>query len=128
MASEVVSVNGVVMNSGKLLWVMARNREDERGTETDLGFGGGAGLLIGHQGRRHESWRGRRRCWRHRAISVDPEVEDDAPLGGSRLSDAYRFGMPGWLLVGRCGGLRPGKRFLYFFLLLILFLFSVLLF
>jgi hypothetical protein len=42
-------------------------------------------------------------------------VEDDAPLGGSCLSDAYQFGMPGWLLVGRCGGLRPGKRFLYFF-------------
>jgi hypothetical protein len=50
-------------------------------------------------------------------------VEDNAPLGGSCMSDAYRFGMPGWLLVGRCGGLRPGKRFLYFFLLLILFLF-----
>jgi hypothetical protein len=124
----VVSVNGTVMNSGELLWVMARNREDERGTETDLGFGGSAGLLIDHQGRRHESWHRGRRYWRHGAVSLDPEVEDDAPLGGSCLSDAYRFGMPGWLLVGRCGGLRPGKHFLYFFLLLILFLFSVLLF
>jgi hypothetical protein len=31
MASEVVYVDGAVMNSGELLRVMARNREDERG-------------------------------------------------------------------------------------------------
>jgi hypothetical protein len=55
MASEVVFVNGAMMNSGELLWVMARNREDERGTKMDLGFGGGVGLLIGHQGPRQES-------------------------------------------------------------------------
>jgi hypothetical protein len=30
----------------------------------------------------------------------DREVEDDGPLGGSRLSDAYRFGMLGWAPSG----------------------------
>jgi hypothetical protein len=45
MASEMVSVNGAVMNSNELLRVMAKNREDERGTEAELGFGGGAGFL-----------------------------------------------------------------------------------
>jgi hypothetical protein len=33
MASEVVSVDGAVMNSGELLRVMARNRGDYRGIE-----------------------------------------------------------------------------------------------
>jgi hypothetical protein len=74
---KVVSDNNMVMNSSEVFGELGENREEERGTEAKLGFGGGAGLLIGHQGRRHESWRGGRRCWRHRAISVDPEVEDD---------------------------------------------------
>jgi hypothetical protein len=77
MASEVVSVDGAVMNSDEVFGELGENREEERGTKAKLGFGGGAGLLIGHQGRRHKSWCGGRWCWRHRAVSVDPEVEAD---------------------------------------------------
>jgi hypothetical protein len=52
---EVVSDSSMVMNSGEVVGELGENREEERGTEAELGFGGGAGLLIGHRGRRHES-------------------------------------------------------------------------
>jgi hypothetical protein len=82
---EVVSDSSMVMNSDEVFGELGENREEERGTEAELGFGGGVGLLIGYRGRRHESWRWQWRCWRHRAVSVDPEVEDDGLPDGFRL-------------------------------------------
>jgi hypothetical protein len=60
---EVVSDSSMVMNSSEVFGELGENREEERGTEAKLEFDGGAGLLIGHQGRRLESWCGGRRCW-----------------------------------------------------------------
>jgi hypothetical protein len=59
------------------------SQREEEGKGGVIGFfDGSAEDLIGLRGRRYESWRGR-----HRAVSVDPEVEDDGLPGGSYLSN-----------------------------------------
>jgi hypothetical protein len=70
----------------RVLARMSQRAEEGRGGVLGF-FNGGAEDLIGLRGRQHESLCGQRWCGRHRAVSVDPEVEDDGLLGGSRLSD-----------------------------------------
>jgi hypothetical protein len=61
---------------------------------------GGGGLLVDDGERWRGSWCGRAMRRRHRAASQIGRLKPMAPLGGSRLSDAYRFGMPGWAPSG----------------------------
>jgi hypothetical protein len=115
-------------NSGKGPSVTERDREEERGTEVELGFGGGVGLLIGHRERRRESWRGAM------AVLATPSCFGWS-RGGRRWSpqwvppvSSYRTGklagpQVGWLAGPRWMGFGQVSFFPLFFPVSILFLF-----
>jgi hypothetical protein len=115
---EVISDSSMVMNSGEVFGELGEDREEEKGTEAELGFGSGARLLIGHQGRRHESWHGRRRCWRHLFIRVIQRWKTLAsPVGPACQCIPNRYarlgfgGFSGWAAVV---GFGPGKLLSFF--------------
>jgi hypothetical protein len=116
MASEVVSVNGAVMKSGELLRVMARNREDERGTEMDLGFGGGGASFIGNEGRRRRSLRctdDERHQQLHRAAFRSEEDDDLFGLNRNGMWANFVVWADYWWAVA-AGLWSSGLPFIYF--------------
>jgi hypothetical protein len=92
------------------------NREEERGSETELGFGDGARRFIRFRGRRLESRRSRAPGRRHWAASSIGRLKKTLLPYGSHWSGSYRNGMACrarcWAgLVGRLGS---GKLFPFF--------------
>jgi hypothetical protein len=87
------------------------NREEERGFETELGFGGGAHRFICFRGRRLESWRSRAPGRRHRAASTIGRLKKTLLPCGSHWSGSYQNGMAcrAWCWAGLVGRLDPGK-------------------